>query len=150
MSLKDELLNFKNDDGLIVVEEAESWARNNPDSDLHRSLEWDDAKAGHQHRLWQLRRLIAIHIVSEEGVRQVVSLSIDRKSQGGGYRELGDVLRKPSLRDVMLRDALAELERVQAKYNTLQELAEVWAAKDNVRRRRRDQPQRPAAVAATG
>lgn len=137
MTIRDELLNFKNEDGLIRVEEAESWARSNPDSALHQSLEWDDAKAGQAYRFMQVRRLIAIHIVNEEGTRQVVSLSIDRTKPGGGYREVEDVVKAKPLRDVMLSDALAELERVQAKYQTLQELAEVWAAKDNVKRRRR-------------
>lgn len=139
MSIRDELLALKRDDGLILASAAEEWARTHPESALHKSLQWDDAIAGHEYRLMQVRRLISIHIVSEAGERQVVSLSIDRTKPAGGYRDLDDVLPQPDLRDVLLQDALAELERVQAKYSRLQELNEVWAAKDRVKQGRRRQ-----------
>lgn len=135
MTIRDELLALKTKDGLIVPERAHSWAAKHPESKLHAGLIWDDAVAGYQHRLWQIRRLIAIHIVTDEGARQVVSLSVDRQRPSGGYRDLDDVLPKPDLREVLLNDALAELERVQAKYSRLQELNEVWAAKDKIKAR---------------
>lgn len=144
MTIRDELLALKRRDGMIVAEDGIEWARKHPNSDLYRSLQWDDAKAAHEHRLWQVRRLIAIHIVSDEGGRQVVSLSIDRTKERGGYRDLDDVLPRRDLREVLLQDALAELERVQAKYNRLQELSEVWAAKDQVKKRRRQSHVEPS------
>ena len=43
-----------------------------------------------------------------------MSLSIDRKHDGSnGYRPLADVVARPDLREIMLADALAELDRVQ-------------------------------------
>lgn len=137
MSIRDELLAIQGDKEFLIVEEAEIWARDHPDSDLHRSLEWDDQIAAREHRFWQIRRLIAIHIQTPEGVRQMVSLSIDRGRDGGGYRKLDSILANRSLHEVMLADALRELERVQAKYNQLQELQPLWQEVARVRGRRR-------------
>jgi len=134
-SIGDELLALQNDEGKINPAEAVEWARTNVDSHLHAKLEWDDSVAGERYRIWQVRTLISVHIVDSEGARKFVSLSIDRKE--GGYRPINEVLERIDLREVMLRDALAELERVQRKYQHLQELSEVWAARDKVSRRRR-------------
>src|SRR5262245_29384756 len=113
MSVMDELLALKNDDGLIIVETVHDWAQSNKDSDLYAQLEWNNNKAGYEYRLWQIRRLVALNIVSEEGERQVVSLSVDRVQPAGGYRDLNDVLKTKSLYSILLRDAFAELDRVR-------------------------------------
>ena len=134
-NLTRELLDLKNEDGLINVDEAEKWAHDNPNSYLHSYLEWDNEVAGRLHRHWQIRTLIAVHIVDAEGSRQLVHLSID--SREGGYRPLSDVLGAADLREVMLADALAELNRVERKYKHLQELDQVWAARDKVARTRK-------------
>lgn len=123
--------------GLLQVEPVVAWAKQNPDSALHASLEWDDSKAGHEWRLHQVRRLIAVHIVNVEGVREMVSLTIDRSKPGGGYRGLGAVLSVPNLRSVLLQDALDELEGVRLKYESVSELAQVW---EEVERVRQQQP----------
>jgi hypothetical protein len=148
VTIRDELLALKDQSGMIVAEDAVEWARDNPQSDLHRSLQWNDQKAAQDWRVWQVRRLIAVHVLTPEGDRQVVSLSIDRTNgNGGGYREMDDVLARQDWRDVMLADALAELNRIEAKYKRLEALAQVWAAKAQVaqavttRRRRRSQPE---------
>lgn len=130
-----ELLARKNAQGLINPEEVVQWAHDNPGTRLHNSLEWDDALAGHRHRLWQVRGLIAVHIVDAEGSRAAISLSIDR-SHDGGYRPIGEIMARPNLRQVMLEDALSELQRVQAKYAALQELQRVWDAAHEVRETR--------------
>ena len=146
MTIRDELLALKGRSALITAESIVDWARDNPSSDLHRALEWDNDVAAEQHRIWQARRLIAIHVISEEGDRTFVSLSIDRQRDGGGYRGLDDVIRKQSLRDVLLEDALQELERVRQKYERLQELAGVWAEIKKTRSNRpRKEEQRASA-----
>jgi hypothetical protein len=71
-------------------------------------------------------------------MRGLVSLSIDRGHDGNnGYRGLDDVIAREDLRSIMMQDALAELERVQARYAKLTELQEVWEAADKVRTRKR-------------
>lgn len=129
-----ELRALQDDDGRINAAGAVKWARKHTKSHLHAALEWDDAIAGEQYRIWQVRSLINVHIVDSEGSRQLVSLTIDRRD--GGYRPIEDVLSTPDLRKVMLDDALADLQRLERKYQRLQELAEVWAARARVERRR--------------
>jgi hypothetical protein len=134
MTIETELLTIQQTNGgLLRPEDAVAWAKVRVESDLHKSLEWDDAVAGHAHRVWQVRRLIAIHIVSPEGNRQAVSLTIDRPRPGGGYRSVDAVMKVPDLRAVMLSDALRELDRVRQKYQTITALARVWAEVDRVR-----------------
>jgi len=121
--------------GLLQVETVVTWAAEHPASALHNALEWDDAVGGHQWRCFQVRQLIAINIRNEEGVREFVSLTIDRTRPGGGYRDLNTVMATPRLQRVLLQDALAELERVEQRYATVIELARVWGEIRKARRR---------------
>jgi hypothetical protein len=57
-----------------------------------------------------------------------VSLTPDRKDDGGGYRTLVSVLSKRELREQLLVDAGVDMERFRQKYAQLIELAEVIAA----------------------
>lgn len=134
MSIRDELLALQQADPerMLHVEVAETWARANPESDTHGALEWDDRKAGQQFRYVQLRQLVRIHVVNETREPQFVNLSIDRV-QGGGYRSIDDVMPSVSYREIMLRDALAELERLQKKYARLTELAKIWSEMEAAR-----------------
>jgi len=109
-----------------------NWAKTHPKSALHSRFEWNDEKAGHEYRIWQARQLITIHIVLEDGNPQVVSLSFDRKGDGG-YRSISDVLTNRQLSEIMLQDALAELQRVEARYQHVRELTSVWTEVKRVR-----------------
>ena len=136
MSIETELMAIKGNKELLVVEDVEAWAKAHPKSKLHRELEWDDRRAGYQFRLWQVRRLIGLHIRTEDGQRTVVSLSLDRTRDGGGYRHVDDVLRDKGLYEIMLADALNELKRVELKYEQVKQLKPVWREAARVRRQR--------------
>lgn len=125
-SIADELLALRTESGTINAREAVGWARNNPGSQLHNALTWDDQVAGERYRVIQMRDLISIHIKDDKGNRRFVSLSIDRAA--GGYREVSQVMDSDQLREVLLSDALDELERVRKRYEALKELQEVWVA----------------------
>ena len=136
-ALADELLALKSESGVINPAGAVEWARKHKQSTLHANLEWDDSIAGERWRVSQVRQLIAIHIVDSDGGRRFVSLSIDRKHDGSnGYRSLEDIVGRPDLREIMLKDALADLERMQERYSKLSELQPVWDAADETRKRR--------------
>jgi hypothetical protein len=135
--LAEELLALKNDNGIISPQSAVAWARENPDSRLHAQLEWNDAVGAERYRVWQVRALISVHVVDADGGRRFVSLSIDRRHDGSnGYRELSDVVGQPNLREIMLKDALADLERMQERYKKLSELEPVWQQAEAVRKTR--------------
>lgn len=133
MTIKDELLAIKGSKEFLICEEAETWARSNPQSDLYHALEWDDARAGHEYRLVQIRHLVQIHITYADATRKFVSLSIDRTRSGGGYRDIDAVLADQALHDIMMADALRELERVRQRYEQLKQLQPIWAAVGRVR-----------------
>ena len=134
-------------DGILHVEDVHAWAKRNPRSALHKNIEWDVPKAAFQYQLWQVRRLISIHVVTDEGEPTVVNLVIDRK-KGGGYRDINDVLSSRSLSKAMLNDALQELERVQVKYQRVKELTSVWEAVGRVRKRSRPRDSKGARASA--
>lgn len=130
-AIRAELLALKKK-GLVSAREAVEWARKNPRSALHAALNWDDKDAAQEWRVEQVRRLIQVHIIAVDGGRQFVSLSIDR-ARGGGYRDIDQVKGSERLRDILLQDALDELERVRSHYQSLQELSRVWAEAAKVR-----------------
>lgn len=123
--IEQELAKVQGNNEILNAADVVEWAKKHPKSVLYTCFEWDDAVAGAEHRIWQARRLIALHIITVEGERKTVSLSVDRP-RGGGYRQIEDVVRVPEMRDRMLQDAMNDLRRVKAKYQMLSELASVF------------------------
>jgi hypothetical protein len=110
-------------------------------SPLHSKFQWDDTKAAESYRLWQARQLIKVVVEkivgSLEPQQIMVSLTPDRKLEGGGYRILTDVLGNRPQREQLLADALLDMERFQQKYAVLKELADVFAAMRKVKQKRK-------------
>lgn len=136
MTIKSEILALKGRTGeKLHAGQVIDWARAHPNSRLHRAIEWNDAKAAADYRLWQVRQLIQVHVVDEDDAPIFVSLSVDRTA-GGGYRAISDVLKSRTLSEVMFSDAAEELKRVREKYELVDGLMEVWRAVDKVNNRR--------------
>jgi hypothetical protein len=125
-------------DGLCVPEHVVRRAQNK-NSALHELFEWDDKKAGHQHRLEQARALIMsvqvtyVHDGKPIVHRVFVSLADDR-IEGKGYRTIEAVMKDPSKRAQLLSTALAELGALKKRYGRLKELTRVFTALDKVKR----------------
>lgn len=134
--IKNELLAIQRGsaDRMLHAKAVVAWARKNKGSALHGQFEWNDAKAADQYRLWQARYLIKLHIVQEDGAPQIVSLTFDRV-KGGGYRAMEDVIAKRDLSEFMLDDALAELKRMEFRYERVRQLTSVWREVRRVRAR---------------
>jgi len=158
MGIREELLALKAEHGpLLKVEVVLAWAEAHSDSALHGELTWDNAHAAHLYRLDQIRNLIQIHVKNQEGHRQLISLSIDRGHEGGGYRDRDAVLAAPDLRKVLLNDAIGELVHLRTKYAYFKELGDVWRAIDKAAHRYRgggdrakSAPRSPARGSAPG
>lgn len=129
--IRDEIEALADSDGKTNPHAIVKWAKENRNSALHGQFQWDKTKAAYEHWVETARRLIRIHVITPEGERNTVSLSIDRKS-GGGYRSVSDVLSAPDLYEVMLTDALTDLNRVRAKYERIKELKPIWRELDRV------------------
>ena len=134
-----ELIALKGKRDLLAPKTVVSWARKNKTSALHKEFQWNVDRAAMEHWLSTARRLIALHIVYEDGTRKFVSLSIDRRP-GGGYRDVGDVVAVPDFFRVMLSDALKELSRVRSRYERVEELRPVWMEVDRITRATKPRP----------
>jgi hypothetical protein len=124
-------------EGLLTPAQIHDWAAKHPGSAIAARLEWDNDIAGHAYRLWQIRELVATHLVLESGEREWVSLSVDQIEQGG-YRDLTDVLQDETLRSIWVRDALDELGRFERRFSQIEELKGVFRAAKAARKRFED------------
>lgn len=132
MSIITELHNIYEKGGQILrAEDVVEFARD-PKTELHKNFTWDDNEAAHQWRLEQARNVIQVHVLmspsTQKTVRAFVSLASDRRTPGGGYRRIEDVLANPEQRAELLKQALREANRWREKYKVLQELAPIFDA----------------------
>ena len=116
-------------DGLLtseaVVERAEP-----EDSILHDKFEWDDSIAGHQHRLWQARQLIAsiYYEVGTRTVREYHNVVIERvedykKISIQGYVNRDKALSDPDMSRSVLISASKQLRYWINQYREWKEAA---------------------------
>lgn len=109
-------------------------------SALHRYFEWDDTEAAEQWRLEQARCVIRAVVIllpqATTEVRCYVSLQQDRGD--ASYRTTADVMSNDEWRARLLEEAHRDLEALERKYRTLEELAPVFEAAAKVRARRKE------------
>ena len=123
--------------GILHAEDVVDEAKN-PRSVLHPIFDWNDTVAASNWRLYQARHLISVSVLYLEGndekpYKVFVSLSEDRHRGEGGYRSLESVMSNKRLRQILLTDALNEMELFREKYFKLKELGEVFKAMNKVR-----------------
>ena len=118
-------------DGLVHPEVAETWARQNKESELHKKLEWDDSTAGQLYRHQQIRQLVRVIVrAGDDGHKQIrafVSLPSDRVN-GGGYRTTDDAMLRA--RNEMVNEALNVIRRQRRRFTHLPELTSLFDAID--------------------
>lgn len=107
------------------------------ESPLHPYFTWDDSAAAAAYRLQQARALIRVSVTYVPAAddkpircRVFASLTPDRTKDGAGYRLVSVVMADEELRRQLLLDARGEMKRFKAKYETLEELVDVFAAMD--------------------
>ena len=131
--------------GILNPKDVVQFARNS-DTALHQEFEWNDKIAGDAYRILQAREVIRTRVTvltpDSKPVRAYVSLPNDRKPNGG-YRRINDVLEKPAWREQLLQNAMADMRAFQVKYAVLKELANVFAAMQEVEARREEQRAHP-------
>jgi hypothetical protein len=106
--------------GQLKTEDAVAAAKDRS-SAMHRHLEWDDAAAGHQHRLEQMRTLIRsiVRLEGEEEIREIPAFVSIKAATGGprSYRGTEEILSSAHLRTALLKQAEADLVAIQKRYN---------------------------------
>ncbi len=141
--IQQELEEVRQASGGVLKADAVIEYASDPETALHSQFTWDDSTAAHNYRLWQARMLIRV-VVKEAPAEDVapmrvyVSMLEDRYGEtGGGYRSTEEVMTDKDLREQLLQQATLEFERWRDKYEHIHELAEVFAAMDKVKTRRR-------------
>ena len=127
--------------GILKTEAVVEYAKN-PETAMHSWFTWDDSEAAHNYRIWQARQLIRVVIKESpkedlEPMRVYVSMLEDRYGEGGGYRSMDEVLTDKELREQLIEQATKEFDRWREKYEHINDLAEVFAAMDRVKHKRR-------------
>lgn len=109
-------------------------AARSEESPIHGMFEWDDAIAGEKYRETQAYKgLRSIQIVvkgSAEPTRAYFPIAINDEEPT--YRSVEVILRDANGREALLASAMAELTSFKRKYAQLDELADVFAAIDEV------------------
>jgi len=132
--LRKELESGRNGDGKIYPDERVKWAAKHPGSELYKSLEWDDKKLGHQARVERVRQYIQIYMVNIKGDRETVVLRAEF-NDGGGYRDLGQVMARQDLKTMLEGDVMQELGRLRHKYRDMTKFNLIWDAIDKTQDR---------------
>lgn len=117
----------------IVLEEAR-----NKSSVLHRFFEWNERTAASKFRIEQARlllRIITVQIDGREPVRAFVNIDVENgegwgQENGQQYFPIQEALDNKGLREILLRDAISEMQFFRRKYERLRELAMVRSAID--------------------
>lgn len=100
------------------------------DAPLHDEFEWNDTIAGEKYREHQARYLIRVITIEpdkkeSEPIRAFVS--IPQQNRERKYINTQYAMSIPKTREVVLADAIRELNAFRRKFNALNELAGVFA-----------------------
>ena len=138
MTIVDELTHLhETHGGKVSPRDVIEFARD-PETALHSRFDWDDTTAAEKWRVAQARRVLRVYVTvtipdrsDPVRVRAFVALPSDRGEEGG-YRPIVSVLNDDDQRAELLAMAKSELEAFRRKYATLDELASVHLAIDNI------------------
>jgi hypothetical protein len=120
--------------GDLDVNQLVGWAQDHPGSALHSRLEWDDTKAGHAHRLWQMRQIVArVRIVIEDREERSIRafVSIDTPEVGRRYVTAQKVASDKVMREQHVRNLKARAKAWSIDARQFDEFSEVVAAIDS-------------------
>ena len=151
MSMSDELQLVEREYGNLSPANVVEWGRANTKSQIHKSIEWDDSKAGDLYRLEQARGIIRVSVRIIEvkhdpikiGVRMVENkptpcpvrshFPLERSADGNTvYHPIEDIMADEGKRKMLLATAMGELAGFKRKYMVLSELSQVFQAIDKM------------------
>lgn len=116
-------------------------ASRDPESPLHPLFLWDnDEEAARIGRLEIARTLIvSVRITAAEAKEYDVSVAVRKyHGVGDGYAELGRVMGRDDLRQMLLSSALEDLEQLKRRYSALRDiLGDVFDAIDRASKGRK-------------
>lgn len=108
------------------------------DSPIHECFEWDNSRAGNSWRKWQAQQLMSkldlvIEYKGEEKIQRAF-FNIETETKiGRAYIPLEIVFKDRGMRNQVIEQAMKELTGWQGRYESYQELADIFEAIENTK-----------------
>lgn len=106
-------------------------------SPLHNLFEWDDKKAADAYRIHTARQVLCCLVRVEDGqapTRAFVNIETKAPAKQGLFVNIQSAMADAMSREIVLKNALLELESFQRKYATLTELSNVFLAIEQLKK----------------
>ena len=132
--IKSEIAKLRRQDGSYHPQDLLDFASDNPDSELHKTFQWDDEQAGQAYRLWQARETItkyAVRIEVNDRIETIPVISVPslRGTADGSYLERDAIGANEAYRAEVLAETQAKLRTMRETFSPLlPELKSVWNA----------------------
>ena len=132
----EEIEKIEKEKGIVTPAEVVTRAKSKKNP-MHSLFEWDDRKAAEAHRLHQARQMIcALTIVdaevSQSPVRAFVNIETKAPAKQGLFANIKKAMTDAESREVVLRNAYAELVAFRHKYESLSELTGIFEKIDEL------------------
>lgn len=113
-------------------QELVDYARNNPNSELHKCFEWNDTIAAEKYRVNQAReviRYLRITVPTENGKTEktAIRMFVSTNNHDNNYKATEIVFQNKSEYDKLLAEAMSELQAFKRKYKGIKELGKILA-----------------------
>ncbi len=123
---------LKNKTGFVTAEQLVAKAKSKK-SPLHDCFTWDDQKAGKLRRLDEARYLLrTVTVEIETDDEPIITRAFVSVSDDPVYTTIESAMADDDMRESLLGQAKRELKSFKVKYAQLKELANVFAAIDNI------------------
>lgn len=128
-----------NIENMLEPPEVVEYARNNPQSELHKGFEWNDSKAAEQYRLQQARQIIYnIRIIQvEDDVNVDVAKTVEyipytHLDTISGYKSTIEVYKNEEDYEQLKQQAYRDLLYWSKKYNNIVEFKQIFEDIENL------------------
>ena len=130
-----EIISEKNG-GILRPQDVVEFAKN-PETELHKSFEWDDSEAAKKYRIVQAQQVIRCHVIqleSDNGPRSVRAYQSlpSMRGENHEYIKTSDCLNNEEWKAEMLKQALRELNAFREKYGIFSSLAPLFEKIDEL------------------
>ena len=126
---------------MLEPPEVVDYARENPDSELHKGFEWDDSKAAEQYRLQQARQIIyniRITKVTEEREEDIIKpiqveiVPYTHLDGQPGYKHTVEVYKNEDDYNQLKQQAYNDLIYWSKKYSNIVEFEQIYKDIDSL------------------
>lgn len=133
--------NYKNIDAQQVGNEIESlgesiepkqlvdYAREHKDSELHKTMEWNDTEAAEKYRLYQARQVLTSLIIVQDSAEKAEQprseVRVFQKPYKEKYQHIETIVKNEDSYQNLLKKARMELAAFKVKYSFLKELKNI-------------------------